>query len=243
MPKTPPLIFPNTTNSTLNWNTRSKVTKKKANANPSIFNFQANQRHISFDDTDEIQYISPAYPSESQLSISDNAIQIDTPRNTNSLTTSHTMVEEVGGLKYPEKSDTSHFFDNNVNLPVRQPSMPPSDHLHEKDQNNAEEKTHPKQSKPIVVIGDTSDRPQQSNCTTDEKETAKSTLQINEQFDSALIGLSTEFQKYMEEHREIKRSIEEKKRELLLYTEERMQYLDQRKFHFQRQLKLLRELF
>ncbi|OBZ81962.1 hypothetical protein A0J61_09989 [Choanephora cucurbitarum] len=216
MPKTPPLIFPNTTNSTLNWNARPKVTKKKANANPSIFNFQANQRHISFDDADEIQYIPPAYHSESQLSISDNSIKVDTPRNATSLTTSHPIVEEVGGLKYPEKSDTSHFFDNNANLPVRQQqqSMPTSDQLNENNRNNVEEKGHNKQSKPIVVIGEASDRPQQNNNTTyetDEKETAKPTIQVNEQFDSALIdqeGLSTEFQKYMEEHREIKRKKE-----------------------------------
>ncbi|CAO0791490.1 unnamed protein product [Mucor circinelloides] len=53
--------------------------------------------------------------------------------------------------------------------------------------------------------------------------------------------LATDFQKFMEEYREIKKSIEDKKKELIQYTEERLHYLTQRQAHFQKELKSLQE--
>ncbi|KAI8366518.1 hypothetical protein BD560DRAFT_447875 [Blakeslea trispora] len=250
MPKTPPLIFPNTPS----WAARSKVTKKKPTGNPSIFHLPSNQRHISFEDSDEIQYIAPVCDT-TQLSI-DSIQDITHSDGFTNTTTPHHATEEIEKLKHPESKTNdrpSPYFDNTVQQ-QRVPITEASVNKPAQESTENEERGYSKQTKSIGFKEDDASDSRNSTFNAqdiDNKDTrnensaqAKSTGQINEQFDSALIeGLTTEFQKYMEEHREIKRSIEEKKRELLLYTEERMQYLDQRKFHFQRQLKLLREYF
>ncbi|KAI8987683.1 hypothetical protein BDF20DRAFT_282625 [Mycotypha africana] len=54
-------------------------------------------------------------------------------------------------------------------------------------------------------------------------------------------SLADEFQIFMEEHRQIKQSIEDKKKELEHYINDKMEYLNQRQSYFQGQLKLLQD--
>ncbi|KAI8076547.1 uncharacterized protein B0P05DRAFT_546318 [Gilbertella persicaria] len=214
MPKTPPLILPNNSN---HWTSRPKVNKKKPSTGLNIFTAQNTvSKHISFDDTDEIQYI-PSYNYASS--------EISTDTNKDTMELSHTQ-------KYS-----------------------PISHLHQashdmQDKHGAKQSSEKEQDEPMDVEEEVLLQQQQqvkSSRENKEKEDdvrSTPTFQTNEQFDAMIVeGLSSEFQKYMEEHRQIKRSIEERKRDLMLYTEERMQYLDQRQSYFQRQLKLLKQYF
>ncbi|CEP10344.1 hypothetical protein [Parasitella parasitica] len=243
MPRTPPpLIIPNTLPST--WMNRSKVSKKKTNSSNI---YAAQNKQISFDDAENYHFIPPFNMASSSTT------------DTNDVTSSIIAIDEMQQTRTFSASLTTNQNSHSNAPPQSQQKQQPLMQTQQKSQEQEQNTLHHQQSSSPSTNQNTLHTSSKSNgedmkraiamddldSVFEHKSSAMDFLQpSSQQFESLVIvsqDLGEDFQKFMEEYREIKKSIEDKKKELIQYTEERLHYLTQRRAHFQQQLKSLQE--
>ncbi|KAL9546961.1 hypothetical protein MBANPS3_006418 [Mucor bainieri] len=256
MPRTPPaIILPNNLPSA--WVNRSKINKKKTNT-PNIY---ASQKQISFDDSDEYHFIPPIHIAGSNATdtndVTSSIIAIDemqtrtlsasvsTNQGAYAKTTTTTQQKQQ---THQEHQQQQHFQQRQQHHLAEKQNVPPSSSTKQSASSIAPSSSHSHSRDPKLTSHE-----QDPDVTMDELNTAfehhkRSANDFltpsSQQFESLVMvsrDLAADFQKFMEEYRDIKKSIEDKKKELIQYTEERLRYLTQRQAHFQKELKTLQE--
>ncbi|KAK4516639.1 uncharacterized protein ATC70_011616 [Mucor velutinosus] len=256
MPRTPPaIILPNNLPSA--WVNRSKVNKKKSNAS----NIYASQKQISFDDTDEYLIIPPIHLADSTITdsneVTSSIIAID-EMQTRTLSASVSTNQSSYANTTTQQQQKSH------QEHQQQQHFQQTQQRHLSDQKNAcsSSSSSVKQNALAVTPSSSHSHSKESNLMSHEQDPDVTMDELNtafehhkrsandfltpssQQFESLVMvsrDLASDFQKFMEEYRDIKKSIEDKKKELIQYTEERLRYLTQRQTHFQKELKTLQE--
>ncbi|KAI9487542.1 MAG: hypothetical protein EXX96DRAFT_553701 [Benjaminiella poitrasii] len=220
MPKTPPLILP--TSLPGSWINRSNI-NKRLKPNNNIYKAQ-NKTDESEDDYTFLSRFNNETSVIDNNDISSSIIlAMDQPNYINR-----------GNSMSPSNSNTALNQDKDVNY------TPIANNVVPKQRKNSSSQSSFKSSY--------QEKDQQIRNTIIEEQKDDSKIEFhdepNNQFQDLLTAseeLSKEFKKFMNEHQEIKRSIDEKKEELELYIRERMQYLDQRQSYFHQQIKSLKE--
>ncbi|KAI8646396.1 hypothetical protein BD408DRAFT_410153 [Parasitella parasitica] len=238
MPRTPPpLIIPNNLPST--WMSRSKISKKKANSSNI---YAAQNKQISFDDTESYHFIPPfnmAGSSTTDNDVTSSIIAIDemqTRTMSTSISTNQTSYPNVPIQPQQQQQQPIQAQQNQEQNVLHQQSLNPS--ANQNALPTTSSKSPGENTKQAIIMDEL-------DSVFEHKSSAMDFLQpSSQQFESLVLvsqDLGNDFQKFMEEYREIKKAIEEKKKELIQYTEERLHYLSQRRAHFQQQLKSLQE--
>ncbi|KAI7906152.1 uncharacterized protein BX663DRAFT_498992 [Cokeromyces recurvatus] len=235
MPKTPPLILPSSLPAT--WINRSKVNKRHKS---NIYVTHQNKSTAAvFDETEECQFIS----------------------NFNNETTSvidHTNSNISSSIILNSAMDHSNYINNDLNISS-------NNNLNQNDTCQTNTADSSQQHSQKNTLSQTSfkslrqsgqqcyrnttieqiEEEEQKDYIVDKMGCEDALIESNHQQLQSLLtaseDLTEEFKKFMMEHQEIKRSIDDKKKELNSYIKDRMQYLDQRQFYFQQQLKVLKD--
>ncbi|GAN02227.1 hypothetical protein MAM1_0019d01668 [Mucor ambiguus] len=256
MPRTPPpIILPNNLPSA--WVNRSKVNKKKTNTS----NIYATQnKQITFDDTDQYHFIPPIHMADSTAAesneVTSSIIAIDEMQTR---TLSASVSTNQGSYA---KTTTQHQQQTHQEHQQQQYFQQRQQQQNPVDQQNASSSSSTKRKASAITPSSSHSHSIETNLISHEQDPDVAMDGLNtafehhkssatdfltpssQQFESLVMvsqDLASDFQTFMEEYRDIKKSIEDKKKELIQYTEERLHYLTQRQAHFQKELKTLHE--